>query len=88
MNYFKFKNNEREDSLPEIVLQAGAAADKILLFNILNGDYKRPKIKDGKSKDGMSNELVIAFKIPDDSDNNNQGGGSGGLFPLKPTPRL
>lgn len=62
MNYFKFKNNEETDNLPEIVLQAGAAADKILLYNILNGTYGTPVIKSGSSKDGMTNEVVIAFE--------------------------
>ncbi len=59
-NYWNFRNKD-EDGKPEIVLSAGATADRILLFNILSGRYGIPRIAEGKSKDGTTGELVIDF---------------------------
>ncbi len=65
---FDFTNNP-EDSKPELILKAAGAtsAEKILLYNILNGAYGFPFIDEAESKsdNGMATQIKIGFAFPE-----------------------
>ena len=61
--------NDPSDASPEIVLKAvgASAAEKILLFNIMNGNYGVPTIipEGCKQENGMATQLKIGFVVPE-----------------------
>lgn len=58
--------NDAADGSPEIVLkaQSASAAEKILLFNILKGNYGSPVVLSGTESAGMATQIKIGFVLP------------------------